>query len=372
MHVVVFGSKGMSDVKSAGGVEIGCEALSKRLVQYGVEVTIYQRSKRRKQRSEELLKVRYVPFVNSKHLAGWSHIIFCFFDWLKQRRFGDVIHLHCAQYGIFVLLFKFFRKPVIFHLHGPEWRAKKWGLLTRFVFFMSCLIGVIFADRVLVVCETSKKIILRFLPWSRSKIFLLPNGLPALDSKGIDISEIINEPFILSVGRLVPQKRVESLILVYKILNPVEKLIIVGPDSHSEKYVKYLKTIAEEDSGIMFTGQLDRHILWGLYENCKVLVLCSETEGCSNVLLEALYHKCPIVASDIEQNRAILGTAAQFFSSESENSLLQALTDILSNPEKRLYLKKNAAKRTTQLMTWNEIAKHFIAQYHNVIENSNH
>ena len=129
-------------------------------------------------------------------------------------------------------------------------------------------------------------------------------------------------PFILYAGRLVPQKGVDLLIRALKTIEPRIRLLIVGPESHCDRYVTYLKELAANDSRIAFVDQVDFATLGELYRRSLALVLPSYFEGCSNVLLEALACGSCIVASDIPENQAVVGEAAALFRAGDLESLL--------------------------------------------------
>lgn len=105
-----------------------------------------------------------------------------------------------------------------------------------------------------------------------------------------------NYQFILYIGRLSPEKGVETLIEAFSNLN--YHLKVAG--SGEEDYVKKLKKLAEKNSNIEFVGYIDGAEKERLIKNSKFLIitsLCYENFPIS--ILEAYSHGKPVIASNI-------------------------------------------------------------------------
>ena len=66
------------------------------------------------------------------------------------------------------------------------------------------------------------------------------------------------------------------------------RLVIAGAASDTSEYVNKLKSLAQGDRRILFTGFVCGELLEELYSNAAVYVLPSDVEGMPISLLEAM------------------------------------------------------------------------------------
>jgi glycosyltransferase involved in cell wall biosynthesis len=198
----------------------------------------------------------------------------------------------------------------------------------------------------------------RWLPFCRRKIHIVPNGVPDMPQPSPSVNE--TDPFILYVGRIVPQKRIDLLIESFRQVQCDIKLILAGPTSHSYKYVSYLRSLSDGDRRIVWRGDTNHRELMLLYRQCTAVVLPSDHEGYSNVLLEALSAGCCIIASDIEENVAILRDAGLFFPNGNQEALTVLLQQIADERVPLQRLRYDAIIRSTQLPTWDDVVRRIL------------
>lgn len=365
MRIVIFGGKGLPGCSGSGGVERGVYEVAQRLASWGHDVIVYERATWFATRIEDGLTVRSIPFINSKRLSGWSHAMLSMFDSLLRFRSASIYHVHNASNGFFCVPLRLLtRGRIIFHIHGAEWQAKKWGAVTAMLFRASCIMGALASHEVASVCARAIRE-LSTLPGLSNRIWLVPNGVPRVEGSSLANGRlnISDPPFLLYAGRLVPQKRVDLLIRAFKLIDANASLLIAGPDSHCDDYVETLKDLARHDPRITFAGALNFGILTELYRCCTAVVLPSDTEGCSNVLLEALGHGCCIVTSDIPENLVVVGQAALSFKAGNIDALIQALRRITRDSAEVIRLRQLAIGRSRQLVDWDEVTSAFIRLY---------
>ena len=370
MKIVVLGSKGISIADGAGGIERGVEEVALRLAALGHEVIVYERGRSFGLRHERGVTVRSVPFLNSKNLATWSHAAVSMADSLVHFRGVEIYHIHGVRNGFLCLVARLLtRARIIFHLHGAEWRSDKWGLTTGWLLRAGCVIGAFAAHQIATVC-TQCSSILGLVPFSQRKTSLVPNGLPRVDGAAPITGATLaarglahDSPFILFVGRLVPQKRTDLLIRAFKSIESRTRLLIVGPSSHCVAYEEMLHALAHNDRRIIFVGPVAFDAIGELYRECLAVVLPSQTEGCSNVLLEALAYGCCIVTSDIPANRDVVQDAALLFKSDDLGSLTDALSEVLHNRAAVDRARSAAQIRSRTMWDWDAVTREFLRLY---------
>lgn len=366
-YVAIIGSKGFPSLTDAGGVEQGVMEVSVRLVERGYSPIVYERGKQFNATEYKGVKLQTVPYFNSQNLAGWSHAFLSFFHAFFQVKDVAVWHIHCAQNGFICLLARLTGRRVVFHLHGREWRARKWNWLMRYLIRINCIVGVISSHSALAVCHTSMDDLNKWLPFHRKKIHFVPNGIPEKPEGNNQNNKIASStdrrPFFLYAGRLVPQKNLETLLKAFSLLPYDISLVIAGGASYCSSYISLIQTESASDDRIYFTGRLDRQDLWELYETCMALVLPSEAEGCSNVLLEGLAAGCCIVASDILENKQVLGNAALYFETNNVESLNSVLQNIYEQSATLSEYRTAASIRGNQLPSWHVVTDHILKFY---------
>jgi glycosyltransferase involved in cell wall biosynthesis len=124
-----------------------------------------------------------------------------------------------------------------------------------------------------------------------------PSGDPATESL-LDLGAPAGDPRILCVARLVPQKDHMTLLEAFERFRqryPGAVLAFVGDGPERARLVERARQLRVED-GLFFAGMVADVAPWWRWAD--LFVLSSRWEGFPNVLLEALAHGVPIVATD--------------------------------------------------------------------------
>ena len=146
---------------------------------------------------------------------------------------------------------------------------------------------------------------------------------------------------LLSVGNLNPMKGFETLIAALSRLpgtSPTVRLVIAGaPLATQRRYARKLHRQAARvmrtcpGIEVVFAGWQDEQAVRSLMRQCDVFVLCSHSEACPLVILEAIAVGCSILATDVGDVRAMLqqSPAARVVTAGSPAALADALHGML-------------------------------------------
>ena len=199
------------------------------------------------------------------------------------------------------------------------------------------------ATRVIVPSKYLKGIVTKWgIPSERIEVIY--NAVPK-ETLGIvpEAVAALPRPLVVTVGRLVPWKHMDSVIdAVAKMGNASLAIVGDGP------LMDTLKRQAQEKLAgrAMLTSQLSHADTLAVIKSADVFVLNSSYEGLSHLLIEATALGVPVVATDVGGNSEVIidgenGTLVPFGNSEA---LVRALT------ERRPPMPTSASKFSEEIM----------------------
>ena len=369
MKIAMIGQKGIPS--RAGGIEIHVEEIGKRLVQYGCEVEVYCRKGYCNIEEENFLgiKIKHAPFIHTKHLDAITHTFFSTMKALFSR--VDIFHYHALGPSTLALIPRLFGKKVVCTVHGLDWQRGKWGgAATSFLKFGEYA-SAKFPHATI---NVSSNLVKYYKEKYNISTTYIPNGIerqviiePNIILKKYSLRK---DDYILFLARLVPEKGAHYLIEAYKSLNTNKKLVVAGGTSHSDKYVKELYDLAEDNNNIIFTGFVKGKELAELYSNAYVYVLPSDIEGLPISLLEAMsYGNCCLV-SDIPENTSVIESFGYSFIRGDVNDLSNVLSKLIEKKEDVERIKSNVQEYVLLNYSWEEIANSTLNFYKEIIKKS--
>jgi len=134
--------------------------------------------------------------------------------------------------------------------------------------------------------------------------------------------------YLLSVGRLTPEKGFEYLIMAAQQSDDITQVVIAGASDHDSDYADHLKRLDAKHK-VVFTGFTSGEDLRQLYSHAKLYVLPSLTEGFPLVLLEAMSYGLPVAASDIPATHLIELPAARYFKTADPADMRRTISHCL-------------------------------------------
>jgi len=236
------------------------------------------------------------------------------------------------------------------------------------------------AHRVITVSSTAKGDILKFFPADPEKIRVIPLGIKTFSGRGgIPPDEPERhrafarqlKPYILYVGATEPHKNLPRLIegfgdLIHDPGFNQFKLVIAGQegrDHHNLITVTHQGGLGEK---VILTGHIPDAELAALYQEARLFVFPSLTEGFGLPPLEAMQAGVPVAASNIPTLVEVLGDAALYFDPQKTASITSALKRALVDEKLRAELIQRGQRKLRQY-SWTSTAKEVVNLYREVL-----
>ncbi len=366
MKIAMIGLKGVPS--RAGGIEIHVEEIGKRLVKMGHEVYVYTRPHYIDKGVQEFggMVLKSIPTFHTKHLDAIVHTFLSSIDSLTRG--FDIIHFHAAGPSTMCFIPKLAGRKVVCTIHGLDWKRNKWGRFASAYLRLGERMAAQVSDNTIVVSKTMKCYIKN--KYTRDCHYI-PNGVNiAQKVKAGIIKEsysLEKDDFFLYLSRLVPEKGAHYLIQAYNKLDTDKKLVIAGGASHSEEYEKFLKALAGDNRGIIFTGHVADRELSELFSNAYTYVLPSEVEGMPIALLEAMSYGQCVIASDIDENVEVMEDKGLSFTSGDIDSLYEMLAYADAHPREVSARKMMAEQYILRKYDWDRISYETEEVYRSVL-----
>lgn len=368
--IAMFGQKRVPSRE--GGVEIVVEQLSKRMASQGHSVTCYNRRGHHVSGAQfdgktdkvfENVRICSVPTVEKKGLAAVSSSFFA----SLCCGFGkyDVIHIHAEGPAFFSFLPKWMGKKVIVTVHGLDWNREKWrsGFASKFI-RQGERNAVRWADEIIVLSQAVQDY---FRDTYGRRTVLIPNGVNR--PKKISADQIRSrfglegQGYILFLGRLVPEKGLRYLIEAFRQVKTDKKLVIAGGSSDTDSFASEIRTMAQGDDRILFTGFVQGQLLEELYSNAYVYTLPSDLEGMPLSLLEAMsYGNCCLV-SDIPECADVVEENGVLFRRSDVQDLREKLQFLCDNEAAVEDCKEQAADFVCGKYSWDSVVEQTLELY---------
>jgi glycosyltransferase involved in cell wall biosynthesis len=163
------------------------------------------------------------------------------------------------------------------------------------------------------------------------------------------------EPIVLSVGRIVPNKRLEDVVKAFTLYQrhraPDASLVLVGSEHGFESYRHALDVLVARlgTRRVHFTGPISSEARDAWYRSADVYLSMSVHEGFCAPLVEALAHGVPVVARAAGAVPETLGGAGLVLDDADLPLVAEALHELASPGSTRESLLAAAEPRLREL-----------------------
>ena len=169
-------------------------------------------------------------------------------------------------------------------------------------------------------------------PYDFEAIERFSNKVPKKEDK-----KLIQNNYLLSIGRLHPQKNFSFLIDVFKYINSHKKfknlkLYILGDGKEKKSLKKKIKFLKLEKNVKLLGFKSNPFIFM---KKCKLFILTSIYEGHSNVLVHAQYLKNNIISSLANgANKEVLSSNGKFYRSSNAKKVANLVINTIKEKKK--------------------------------------
>lgn len=154
----------------------------------------------------------------------------------------------------------------------------------------------------------------------------------------------------LTAARLVPHKRIDTIIKVVKALEDDSKLIIVGEGPELQN----LKDLTNElciNKRVFFVEKVSRNLLFELMRSASAFISWSSEEGAPNSFIEALNFGLPIISArvgGIPEMFKINSSAAKLLDPDNPDQLVEFLKQISIDTKLLEKMSQEALRESTK------------------------
>lgn len=302
----IIGLRGFpANFPGSSGIDTYLENILLRLIKTSnYKINLYTRSWTKSKSIYQKIKIINIPCINNKLL---DTSIYSILASLKAIIDNNILWFHAPSSCILLPLAKIVGKKIIFTYHGIDWQRKKWSKpIYRITLKFLELIAVKYSDKVTVVSEDLKEYIEKKY---NKKCIITPPGFQTkktIKIKNLHKFSLHSNSYILYLGRLVPEKRIDWLIKAYLRNKEIQKYrLIIAGFIENNQFCKSLARSVENNKNITFTNYVSGRIKDELISNCKLFVSPSELEGNSLSINEAVEFQRPCLLADIPVNQSL-------------------------------------------------------------------
>lgn len=186
----------------------------------------------------------------------------------------------------------------------------------------------------------------------------IPN---AIDLEQIpDVRQRLYLKQIIFVGRLSKEKGIDVLIEAFNMMNNDAHLLIVGDGPEKKNLANQAK-----NSNIHFLGYVEHKKVLEYMRGSDVLIQPSRKEGLSTTLLEAMYCKLPIIATNVGGNPELIDDkkTGLLIETEDPKQIVDSIEKIFNDKKLKSELIENAYQNIITKYSWNVVIKNYLDLY---------
>jgi len=246
----------------------------------------------------------------------------------------------------------------------PRWHPRE-----RLDFFNAHFLkGVKKADVIVTVSDVIRCEILESLPVCEDRVFYVHNGvdheifrpLPEYDLANFRARANLPERYVLCVGSLEPRKNLTALLNAWLslpecVINERKLLLISNAGWENEEI---MRKINKGKGSVLLRTDVPTSELPYYYNLAELFVYVSLYEGFGLPPVEAMACGAPVLASDIQAHREVLGDAAWYVEPNSATKIAECLEAMLTAAPGKERPARKCLERAS-LYSWDMAAREY-------------
>ena len=236
------------------------------------------------------------------------------------------------------------------------------------------------ARRVLCVSQTTADEIARLVPQTTGKLRVVPHGVAPVFRQLADreavaarCAELVgsNEPFLLSIGGVSPNKNHERMLRAFAAAFPKGSRVTLAVVNRFGSPAR-LQALARElhvSERYVSLGSPSDEDLVRLLNGATGLAFCSIVEGFGIPILEAMACGCPVITSTISCMPEVAGEAAMLSDPYDVSDMARAMRRLVDEPSLREELRARGLTRAAKF-TWEQAARSTLEVYDECLQSA--
>ena len=355
-RLAILGTRGIP--ARYGGFETFAEELAVRLVDHGVEVTVFCEEHENPDALDSYRGVRLVH-VKAPAIGPLSTIVFDLKCLWLARNTCDVAYMLGYGVGLFCFIPRLSGSEVWINMDGIEWSRSKWNWIAKAWLRFMERAATWTANR-LVADAVGIREHLRSRYANLPEVTVIPYGAYCVEEEpdlhALEEFDLMAGGYYLVVCRLEPENHIREILEGFIASNSECPIVIVGDSSAQTKYVRALRKL--DDQRIKFIGTIyDQAKLQSLRWHCRAYLHGHSVGGTNPSLLEALGCGNYIIAHENVFNREVAGECADYFSSPAE---ISQLISSLERREASVKSRSEIQNRVRENYGWEEVTGSYL------------
>lgn len=206
------------------------------------------------------------------------------------------------------------------------------------------------------------------------KLYFIPNGLNTERFKDIKIQPpewTKHKNIIGYIGKLNESKHGERMVEIAKEFATLDLdvyFVIIGEGPYFQQSVNLVKSDPYLEQRVILTGNIDNAAALAKY--FKLGVLCSDTEGLPNVILEYMALGIPSITTDVGECRDVLnnGDCGIIINKYDKFLFKESILKLLSDDTLYKTLSENSQKRFKEEYTIKKMTDTYIDLYSEILK----
>lgn len=284
---------------------------------------------------------------------------------LKRELKPDITHLHFgATSYVHVQTRTAVRTPTLTTVHAPLESSMGEGSLLRKVVAASQAVNAVSAH--------GHQLLRRAFPEAADRLSFVYYGLAPSAQSAIEvIPPSFDEPLILCLGRLAPQKGFDLAVKAFARVErtlPRARLMVVG-EGVEEAALKQLAESLGIAAKVDFTGPVAPQDVYGVINKATMLLLPSRFEGLPLVALQAAKMQRPIISSDVDglPELVVDQESGLVLRDNNELELAKAILFMVQNPQKSIGMGKAVAQRFEERFGFDQCVARYERLYRQIL-----